>query len=75
MRIWVRDNGAGISQEKIGRLFVEFDRLEEVRKKGYGIGLSIVKRIMEKLDGEVHVESQQGEGSIFSLIIPAPVGV
>jgi signal transduction histidine kinase len=62
-------------KKKIGRLFVEFDRLEEVRKKGYGIGLSIVKRIMEKLDGEVHVESQQGEGSIFSLIIPAPVGV
>lgn len=71
-QIWVRDNGAGVPAEKIDRLFVEFDRLEEVRKKGYGIGLSIVKRIMDKLDGEVLVESELGQGSTFSLILPTP---
>jgi len=70
IRLWVRDNGAGIPEDKIGRLFDEFDRLEEARKEGQGIGLSIVKRIMDKLGGDVHVSSEMGQGSIFSLLIP-----
>lgn len=66
----VRDNGSGIPPEKMDRLFIPFERLEKARAEGNGIGLSIVKRIMEKLSGEVHVESTVGAGSTFSFILP-----
>ncbi len=67
----VRDNGKGIPPDKIKRLFIPFERLEDARAEGHGIGLSIVKHIMEKLGGEVQVESQLGRGSTFSFILPA----
>jgi PAS domain S-box-containing protein len=67
----VRDNGKGISADKLNRLFIPFERLEDARAEGHGIGLSIVKHIMEKLGGEVRVESQLGRGSTFSFILPA----
>ncbi len=71
VRFWVRDNGPGIPEEKLPRLFVEFDRLDEVRlKEGYGLGLSIVKRILDRLDGQVGVESTMGEGSTFWFTLP-----
>jgi signal transduction histidine kinase len=46
-------------------LFRSFERLDQVRAKGHGLGLSIVRRIVEKLDGEVGVESAVGQGSVF----------
>jgi signal transduction histidine kinase len=72
VRFWVRDNGAGLSQEDQARLFTTFTRLDETRAKGYGLGLSIVKRIVEKLGGEVGVESEgvPGQGSTFSFTLP-----
>jgi signal transduction histidine kinase len=71
IRFWVRDNGHGLTQEEQARLFTPFTRLEQVSLKGHGLGLSIVRRIVEKLGGEVGVESQVGEGSIFSFVLPA----
>jgi two-component system sensor histidine kinase/response regulator len=70
VRFWVRDNGPGLAPEEQARLFTPFTRLEHVRVKGHGLGLSIVRRIVEKLDGQVGVESEVGQGSVFSFTLP-----
>ncbi|MBN2389655.1 MAG: hybrid sensor histidine kinase/response regulator [Anaerolineae bacterium] len=72
IRFWVRDNGMGLSVAQQAQLFTPFERLHQVRVEGHGLGLSIVKRIVEKLGGEVGVESQgiPGQGSIFYFILP-----
>ena len=71
VRFWVRDQGPGISPGDQTRLFTPFTQLEQVRATGHGLGLSIVRRIVEKLGGEVSVESEVGEGSEFSFTLPA----
>jgi signal transduction histidine kinase len=70
VRFWVRDNGPGIPLEDQGRLFKPFSRLKRDRVKGHGLGLSIVRRIVERLGGEVDVESEPGQGSVFSFTLP-----
>jgi len=67
---WVKDNGNGIPPEKMDKLFVPFERLSEMQVKGHGLGLSIVKRIIDKLGGEVYVRSEIGRGSVFGFILP-----
>ncbi|MCZ7547372.1 MAG: PAS domain-containing protein [Anaerolineae bacterium] len=74
VRFWVRDNGIGISSEDQKKLFVPFTRVGQVRPQGHGLGLSIVRRIVEKLGGKVAVESAPGEGSVFSFTLPASAG-
>lgn len=71
VKFWIKDNGNGISPEHISILFKQFTRLELLRAEGNGLGLSIVKRIVEKLDGEVGVDSKNlpGEGSIFYFVL------
>jgi PAS domain S-box-containing protein len=71
VRFWVRDNGAGLDAEEQGLLFKPFTQLARVRAEGYGLGLSIVRHIVEKLDGQVGVESELGKGSTFWFILPA----
>jgi signal transduction histidine kinase len=71
VRFWVRDNGQGLSEEAQERLFTPFTRLEQSRVEGHGLGLSIVRRIVEKLGGEVGVESEVGRGSVFFFTLPA----
>jgi signal transduction histidine kinase len=72
VRFWVRDNGPGLTLEEQNRLFVPFTQLDQVRARGHGLGLSIVRRIIEKLGGQVGVESEAvpGRGSIFSFTLP-----
>jgi sensor domain CHASE-containing protein/signal transduction histidine kinase len=70
VRFWVRDNGAGLTAEEQESLFTEFTRLHQVRAEGYGLGLSIVRRIIEKLGGNVGVESKVGKGSVFYFTLP-----
>jgi PAS domain S-box-containing protein len=70
VRFWVRDNGLGLTGEEQARLFAPYTRLQQVRAKGQGLGLSITRRIVEKLGGDVDVESEPGEGSTFSFRLP-----
>lgn len=72
IQFWVHDNGEGLSSEAQQRLFTPFTRLNQARVEGYGLGLSIVHRIAEKLRGRVGVESEglPGKGSIFSFYLP-----
>jgi signal transduction histidine kinase len=72
VRFWVRDNGSGISPENQAKLFTPFTRLHQVRVTGHGLGLSIVRSIVEKLGGQVGVESDgvPGHGSLFSFTLP-----
>ena len=74
MRLWVRDNGRGLTPEEQARLFTPFTRLDQARVKGYGLGLSIVQRIAEKLNGQVGVESEVGQGSTFYFTLPLAKG-
>jgi signal transduction histidine kinase len=71
VRFWVRDNGAGLTPETQARLFTPFTKVGQVNITGHGLGLSIVQRIVEKLDGHVGVESKVGEGSVFSFALLA----
>lgn len=65
----VRDNGEGITDELKAVIFNDRDKNKDRLTKGFGLGLSIVKRIVEKLDGYVSVESEPGKGSIFSFYL------
>jgi signal transduction histidine kinase len=71
IRFWVRDNGAGLTPKEQAKLFTPFTRLDHMRVKGHGLGLSIVQQIMGKLGGQVSVESEgkPGRGSIFSFTL------
>jgi signal transduction histidine kinase len=72
VRFWVRDNGPGLSTKDQAQLFTPFTRLSQARARGQGLGLSIVRRIVEKLGGQVGVESQgvPGQGSVFYFTLP-----
>jgi PAS domain S-box-containing protein len=70
-RFWVRDNGRGLTLEEQARLFTPFERLSQASIGGHGLGLSIVKRIVERLGGSVGVESEVGQGSTFFFTLPA----
>jgi len=72
VKFWIKDNGKGLSKDDIALLFNKFTRLDTLRVEGNGLGLSIVKRIVEKLNGEVGVESNNipGQGSTFYFILP-----
>jgi signal transduction histidine kinase len=69
-RFWVRDEGPGLSAEDQAKLFRPFTQLNQVRTKGHGLGLSIVRRIVEKLGGQVGVESEPGQGALFYFTLP-----
>ncbi len=70
LRLWVEDNGPGLSQEEQGRLFTPFTRLHKVEADGYGIGLSIVERVAARLGESAGVEGASGQGSRFWFTLP-----
>jgi signal transduction histidine kinase len=70
---WVRDNGPGLSPAAQAKLFTRFTRLDQTRAKGHGLGLSIVQHIVEKLGGEVGIESAVGQDCKFYFTLPAPL--
>jgi signal transduction histidine kinase len=69
VRFWVRDNGPGLPKGVQSQLFAEFARFDDTHT-GYGLGLSIVKRIVTKLGGEVGIESTPECGSLFFFTLP-----
>ena len=72
MQIIVEDNGMGIKKENIDKLFVNYNKLNEHKKvntSGTGLGLSICKNIINKMGGEVHVESKEKKGSKFFITL------
>jgi signal transduction histidine kinase len=71
VRYEVQDTGVGISPEDQARLFEKFSRLNTVKVEGLGLGLSIVRRMVGKLRGQVGVESVLGKGSTFWFRLPA----
>jgi len=71
IRYWVRDNGPGLTLAQQAKLFTPFTRLSQASVSGHGLGLSIVRRIVEKLGGQVGVDSAVGQGSTFYFTLPA----
>ncbi len=69
-KFWVKDSGPGLSKQEASVVFQKYTRLNKTDKKGYGLGLSIAKRIIEKLGGEVGVSSKLGDGTTFYFTLP-----
>jgi PAS domain S-box-containing protein len=73
--ISVLDTGPGIDPEKLSSLFQKFQRIEIIeRQDGIGLGLYIVKQLVEAHSGRVEVESTVGKGSSFSVFFPVSLG-
>lgn len=74
VRFSVSDSGPGLDEEDLDRLFKPFQRLAQQPTDGevsLGLGLYLVNEIISRHDGEVDVETAKGEGSTFTLILPA----
>ncbi len=71
---FVKDNGIGIAPEHHERIFGLFNKLD-AQSEGTGVGLALVKRIVELHGGRIWVESELGKGSTFCFSLPASVGM
>ena len=74
VKVEVSDTGIGISKGDLPRIFDRFYRVKSERTRqivGTGLGLSIVKHIVEAHLGKISVESDEGAGSIFTVVLPA----
>ena len=71
----VEDNGIGMNPKFVPKIFEIFHRLNPAHSQGEGLGLSIVKRILDRLEGAIWVESEKGVGSRFYISLPCPVDV
>lgn len=77
VRISVTDHGIGIPARDLGRIFERFYRVDHGRSRatgGTGLGLSIVRHVASNHQGWVDVESREGEGSTFTLVLPVRPG-
>jgi PAS domain S-box-containing protein len=70
IRFWVRDNGAGLTADQQADLFTSVAQRDHGDADGHGLGLTIVRRTVSKLGGEVGVDSRPGEGSTFWFSLP-----
>ncbi len=70
VHVWVRDNGRGIPTRDQPKVFQVFQRFHPDAAPGEGIGLAIVKRIVERHGGRVWATSEEDVGSVFHLTLP-----
>jgi two-component system phosphate regulon sensor histidine kinase PhoR len=74
VELGVEDHGLGIPREAQPRVFERFFRVDVSRSRdmgGTGLGLAIVKHLVEKMNGEVYLESEEGKGSTFRVVFPS----
>jgi signal transduction histidine kinase/CheY-like chemotaxis protein len=75
VRLSVRDTGIGLKDEDKDRVFLDFEQADNSSTRrfgGTGLGLAVSKRLVERMDGAIAVESELGKGSIFSVTLPLP---
>jgi PAS domain S-box-containing protein len=70
VRIWLQDNGVGIDPEYHERIFRVFERLHGATFAGTGIGLAIVRKGVERMNGQIGIESTPGKGTCFWIELP-----
>ena len=72
LRMSIEDDGVGISKDSQLKLFTKFTRLKEhqaMNDTGTGLGLNICKKIIEQMGGSVTVESEEGQGTKFNIVL------
>jgi len=69
--LFVRDNGVGVANEHFDRIFGLFNKLD-MKSEGTGIGLALVKRIIEIHGGRIWLQSEMGSGTTFYFTLPLP---
>lgn len=75
IRLSVRDTGIGLKDEDKERVFLDFEQADNSSTRkfgGTGLGLAVSKRLVERMDGAIAVESEFGKGSTFSVTLPLP---
>ena len=70
LKVSVQDTGCGIAKACQEKIFKAFEKLKN--EPGSGLGLSIVKHLVENMDGRIALESSEGRGSRFDVVLPAP---
>ena len=74
IEMWVQDTGPGIETDRLSRIFESFYRLDfHSDVPGTGLGLAICKGIIEKMQGEIKVESTVGKGTVFTCYVDLPI--
>gem|GEM_PF-209330 len=76
LRLGIADTGIGIREEDRSRLFENFERLDLKRNRsiqGTGLGLAITGRLVDRMGGEIAVESEYGKGTVFTVLLPQKV--
>ncbi|PTX61128.1 phospho-acceptor domain-containing protein [Kordia periserrulae] len=70
-KFFIKDNGPGIAEKYHGKIFELFQKLQtDVQEEAIGIGLALVKKIVERNDGKIYVKSTEGNGATFIFTIP-----
>jgi two-component system phosphate regulon sensor histidine kinase PhoR len=73
IRVWVRDPGMGVPRADVARIFERFYKVDRARVRGRGgtgLGLSISRHVVDSHGGRIWVESDEGQGSTFTFVIP-----
>lgn len=69
----VSDTGCGMTEKEQEKIFKEFTRLRSAQgQEGFGLGLSITRKLVELLGGKIEIESTPGKGSTFQVSMPLP---